>query len=228
MVGRIPVMDVMPLVDLGRLPAKATTGESLPVTATVFREGHDQLGAEVVLVAPDSTRRPPVRMAPEGDAPDRYVAWVTPDVAGAWTFEVHAWSDPLATWEHDAGLKIPAGVDVELMFTEGELLLDRVAADPDLEPQEQTVVRGARSAATDGSRPVEARLAALQAPELLDVLAAHPLRELLTVEGPYPLYADRPRALFSSWYEFFPRSEGATMDADGTVVSAPSRPPPRR
>ena len=45
MVGRIPVMDVMPLVDLGRLPAKATVGEPLPVTATVFREGHDSSGS---------------------------------------------------------------------------------------------------------------------------------------------------------------------------------------
>src|SRR3954452_11739492 len=169
MVGRIPVMDVMPLVDLGRLPAKATTGEPLPVTATVFREGHDQLGAEVVLVAPDGTRRPPVRMAPDGDAPDRYVAWVTPDAEGAWTFEVHAWSDPLSTWEHDAGIKIPAGVDVELMFTEGGLLLDEVAGDAELEAREKEVVAGAASAARDTSRPVEARLAALQSPELVAV-----------------------------------------------------------
>ena len=44
-------------------------------------------------------------------------------------------------------------------------------------------------------------------------LQAHPIRELLTVEGPYPAYADRQRALFGSWYEFFPRSEGATLDA---------------
>jgi starch synthase (maltosyl-transferring) len=220
MVGRIPVMDVMPLVDLGRLPAKATLGEPLPVTATVFREGHDQLGAEVVLVAPDGTRRPPIRMSKDGDTPDRYVAWVTPDVQGAWTFEVHAWSDPLATWEHDAGIKITAGVDVELMFTEGSLLLDRVAADPTLTPAEAEVVKGASSAAGDLARPVEARLAALQSPELVAVLTAHPLRELVTVEGPYPLYADRVRALFSSWYEFFPRSEGATYDAKtGKTVS---------
>ena len=119
MVGRIPVMDVMPVVDLGRLPAKATVGEPLPVRATVFREGHDQLGAEVVLIGPDGSAAPPVRMVADGEVPDRYVAWVTPDGEGAWTFEVQAWSDPLATWEHDAGLKIPAGVDVELMFTEG-------------------------------------------------------------------------------------------------------------
>ena len=233
MVGRIPVMDVMPLVDLGRLPAKATAGEALPVRASVFREGHDKLGAEVVLVAPDGSRRAPVRMVPEGDTPDRYVAWVTPDEEGAWTFEVHAWSDPLATWEHDAGLKIPAGVDVELMFTEAGLLLDRVAKElddratvdrPEDHAREVEVVRGAASAARDTARPVEARLAALQSHELVSLLSAHPLRELVTVEGPYPLYADRPRALFSAWYELFPRSEGATYDEKtGTVVSGTFR-----
>jgi starch synthase (maltosyl-transferring) len=224
MVGRIPVMDVMPVVDLGRLPAKATAGESLPVTATVFREGHDKLGAEVVLVAPDGTRRAPERMTAYDDVPDRYRAWVTPDSEGPWTFEVHAWSDPIATWEHDAGLKIPAGVDVELMFTEGGLLLDEIAAVPRLDTRAKQVVAGASAAARDTSRPVEARLAALQAPELMAVLAAHPLRRLETVEGPYPLYADRPRALFSSWYEFFPRSEGATHDeASGAVVSGTLR-----
>jgi starch synthase (maltosyl-transferring) len=220
MVGRIPVMDVMPLVDLGRLPAKATAGEPLPVSATVFREGHDRLGAEVVLVAPDGTRRRPVRMLPDDEVPDRYAAWVTPDSEGAWTFEVHAWSDPLATWEHDAGLKIPAGVDVELMFLEGGLLLEEVVADPALDPREKEIVAGAASAARDTSRPVEARLAALQSPKLVALLAAHPVRRLVTVEGPYPLYADRPRALFGSWYEFFPRSEGATFDTKtGTVVT---------
>ncbi|WP_151082793.1 alpha-1,4-glucan--maltose-1-phosphate maltosyltransferase [Nocardioides cynanchi] len=229
MVGRIPVMDVMPLVDLGRLAAKATVGEPLPVSATVFREGHDRLGAEVVLVAPDGTRRAPVRMRPDGDVPDRYLAWVAPDTEGAWGFEVQAWSDPLATWSHAAGLKIPAGVDVELMFTEGGLLLDRVVAELDQLDQradvaaDTGVVRAAAKAARDTSRPPEARLAALQAPELMAVLAAHPLRELVTVEGPYPLYADRPRALFSSWYEFFPRSEGASYDADGAVVSGTLR-----
>ena len=70
MVGRIPVMDVMPVVDLGRQPAKATVGEPFPVSASVFREGHDKLGAEVVLTGPDGVRRDPVRMTKAGDVPD--------------------------------------------------------------------------------------------------------------------------------------------------------------
>ena len=76
-------MDVMPVVDLGRQAAKATVGEPFPVRATVFREGHDRLAAEVVLTAPDGSRRPPVRMTKHESIPDRYDAWVTPDVGGA-------------------------------------------------------------------------------------------------------------------------------------------------
>ncbi|WP_344606099.1 maltotransferase domain-containing protein, partial [Streptomyces glaucus] len=38
-VGRIPVLDVRPLVLDGRRPAKAVVGESFEVSATVFREG---------------------------------------------------------------------------------------------------------------------------------------------------------------------------------------------
>ncbi len=62
------------------------------MSATVFREGHDQLGADVVLTGPDGVRRPPVRMVKHASTPDQYDAWVTPDAEGAWTFEVHAWS----------------------------------------------------------------------------------------------------------------------------------------
>ena len=220
-------MDVSPVVDLGRQSAKATVGEPMPVRASVFREGHDQLAAEVVATDPSGRTRDPVRMRPDGEEPNRYVAHVTPDVEGEWTFEIHSWSDPVATWEHDAGIKIPAGVDVELMFTEARLLLERVAAGTGkdaLDKRSAAVVSGAIAAATDTDRPVGARLGALQDPELVALLLAHPLRELVTVTGPFRFRADRSRALFGSWYEFFPRSEGATRDEKtGTITSGSFR-----
>jgi len=235
MVGRIPIMDVAPLVDRGRRPAKATVGEPLPISATVFREGHDKLATEVVLISPTGVRGSPVRMertSGHADDPDRYVAWVTPDAAGAWSFEVQAWSDPWATWEHNAGIKVPAGIDVELMFTEAQLLLQRwldglgkldqrvAKADQRVAKADVSVVKGALKAARDTKRPVEARLATLQADDLDDVLRRSPLRDFVTTEGPFTLYADRSRALFGSWYEFFPRSEGATQDPLTGVVTS--------
>ncbi len=128
MVGRIPIMDVAPVVDLGRYPAKAVVGEPFEVTALVFREGHDALSADVVLTDPDGERRPWVRMTKDPEEPDLWRAEISADREGAWTFSIEGWSDPVATWRHAAEIKIPAEIDVELMFAEGVLLLERVAA----------------------------------------------------------------------------------------------------
>ena len=216
-------MDVTPVVNLGRAPAKAAVGEPFDVTALVFREGHDQLGAEVVLVDPAGARRSPVRMHDVEGQVSRMAATVRPDTEGAWSFEIQSWSDPIGTWLHDAGIKIRAGIDVELMFTEGVLLLERVAAN-DLDRTEKGIVKDAIKALQDTKRPVEARLAAAESDEMTRIFAAHPLRDLLTSEGPYRFFVDRARALYSSWYEFFPRSEGAYLDEKtGKVVSGTFR-----
>ena len=63
--GRFGICDVSPAVESGRRPAKAAVGEVITFGATVFREGHDALGAEVVLCDPhgDEHRVPP---APAG------------------------------------------------------------------------------------------------------------------------------------------------------------------
>ena len=57
--GRIPVRAVTPVVDEGRRAAKAVVDEAFPVGATVFREGHDALAAEAVLVRPDGSELAP-------------------------------------------------------------------------------------------------------------------------------------------------------------------------
>ncbi|MGI8900353.1 MAG: alpha-1,4-glucan--maltose-1-phosphate maltosyltransferase [Nocardioides sp.] len=219
MVGRIPVMDVTPVVEGGRYPAKGAVGEPFTVTALVFREGHDMLNADVVLTDPAGSRRPPIRMHRRWDEPDRWAAEVTPDTVGPWTFEIESWGDPVATWRHNAEIKIPAEIDVELMFTEGALLLERVAAEMPRKDAQLSVLTEAVRAVRDVTRPHPVRYSAAVSPAVDDVLTSYPLRELVTSEGPYPFFADRQRALFGSWYEFFPRSEGAYVDEEtGTVV----------
>ncbi|MEP7090877.1 MAG: maltotransferase domain-containing protein [Nocardioidaceae bacterium] len=220
MVGRIPIMGVTPVVEGGRYPAKATVAESFPVSALVFREGHDALNADVVLTGPDGVRRPPVRMAKDPEEPDLWHARVAPDAPGAWTFEIEGWSDPVATWRHDSEIKIPAGIDVELMLAEGALILERVAGDLPRRSAQRKVIADAVTAVRDVTRPENVRYSAAVSPDVDAVLAEHPVRDMVTSDGPYPMFADRERALFGSWYEFFPRSEGAHVDpATGAVVS---------
>ena len=218
MITRIPIMDVHPVVEGGAHPVKTVVDESFGVYATVFREGHDALGAEVVLTDPSGRDRPPVRMRPAGPV-DRWVAEVAPDGEGAWSFRVQSWSDPVGTWQHNAEVKIAAGVDVELMLAEGAVVLERAAkALPRGSAAGRKVLRDAVKALKDTRRPVEARLAAGTAPEVDAVLAVDPLRDLVDSSPRYPVFTDRPRALVGSWYEFFPRSEGAYVDDTGAVV----------
>jgi len=221
MVGRIPVMDVTPVVDCGRYPAKAAVGEPFTVTALVFREGHDALNADVVLTDPQGVRRPLERMTKVTDEPDRWQAIVTPDVPGTWTFEVEGWGDPVATWRHAAEIKIPVKLDVELMFTEGILVLQRIADNlPGKKTADHRLIAEAISGVKDTSRPDAVRYGVAVSPAVDAVIARNPLRDLVTSRGPYPFHVDRSRALVGSWYEFFPRSEGAHLDAKtGKVVS---------
>ena len=54
------------------------------------------------------------------------------------------------------------------------------------------------------------------------VIEADSTSQYRTVYGStekYPIRADRERALVGSWYEFFPRSEGAIKNTDGTITS---------
>jgi starch synthase (maltosyl-transferring) len=218
----------MPVIDCGRYPAKSVVGEQLTVAATVYREGHDALGVNVVLR--DSTGREgpwtPMRLVAPGT--DRYEAIVTADATGAWTFQIEAWGDPLESWRHDARIKIPEGQDVDLMLEEGARLHEQAAAnlsDGDHTGDAGRLISVAETLRAPGD-PVE-RLSAALARGVLALLARHPLRTLLTVSPSYPLWVDRERALFGSWYEFFPRSEGATLDPpkSGTFATAAKRLP---
>ncbi|MGW1077886.1 alpha-1,4-glucan--maltose-1-phosphate maltosyltransferase [Streptomyces sp. NPDC002537] len=222
MIGRIPVLDLGPLVDCGRRPVKAVAGEAFQVTATVFREGHDAVGANVVLRGPAGRSGPWTPMRELGPGTDRWGAEVTPDGEGRWTYAVEAWSDPVETWRHAARIKVPAGIEPELVLTEGALLLERAAAGvPKSEGRE--AVLAAVDALRDPGRGPGARLAAALAPEVTAALAAHPLRELVTSSRPVPVLVERERALFGSWYELFPRSEGARVHEGRPPVSGTFR-----
>lgn len=219
MIGRIPVLDVRPLVDCGRRPAKAVAGETFQVTATVFREGHDAVAANVVLLDPAGRPGPWTPMRELAPGTDRWGADVTPDSEGHWTYTVEAWSDPLATWRQHAEIKIPAGSDTGLVLAEGAALYERAAKGVPKRDGREAVLAAA-DALRDESRPAAARLAAALAPEARAALTRHPLRELVTASPPLPLVVERRRALFGSWYELFPRSEGARVEPAGRAAAA--------
>jgi starch synthase (maltosyl-transferring) len=219
--GRFPITGVSPASVGGRRPAAAAAGEAIPVRATAFREGHDSMGLTVTLRDPGNVVVQSTRMTPEPTGLDTWFAHVRPTVVGDWTFTLEAWGSPWDTWVHRATIKIPAGVDVELEFMEGALLLERAAVALPAEAVDEVVtLRTAASTLVAPTLPVPVRLAAGTDPAVADVMYRHPIREGVTTSGPWPLRVQRRRALVGSWYEFFPRSEGATVDPPGSGTFA--------
>jgi starch synthase (maltosyl-transferring) len=218
--GRIPVLDVQPVVACGDYPAKSVVGEEFEISATVFREGHDAVRATAVLRGPDGAERVRVPMQPGAPGTDRWHATVRADAVGDWSMVVEGWGDPYGTWRHTAEIKVPAGIDVALVLTEGARLLERALDELPLDERSaRAVLTDAHTALTDAARPDDVRLAAALEPEVVAVLEQFPLRDLVTPAGPFPLMVERERALFGSWYELFPRSEGAVRRPDGSWQS---------
>ena len=127
--GRIPVSDVRPCVDHGTRPAKSVVAEPFTVTAEVFREGHDAVNATLVLTDPDGVEQH-LPMTCTNPGLSLWEVEVVADREGLWHYRVEGWSDPWATWVHDASIKIPADIDASLMRAEGAVVLDRAVADP--------------------------------------------------------------------------------------------------
>lgn len=215
----------------GRYPAKSVVGAVIDVAATVFREGHDAVAANVVWKPPvdaaagdgGGRRRAPVkesgpllRMVPGLPGTDRFHAQVTPDRRGLWSLVIEAWSDPLGTWRHAVEAKAAAGQSGAEMANDletGALLLERIGRRP--RQRHAGTIRAAVQSLRDTSLAVAERIGPALSGELWPVLAADPVRELITRSTAVQVWVDRPLAEFGSWYEFFPRSAGAQIDADG-------------
>ncbi|WP_233189052.1 alpha-1,4-glucan--maltose-1-phosphate maltosyltransferase [Subtercola sp. Z020] len=221
-IGRIPIVDVYPSVSGGRWPAKAYAGEVVPFGATVFREGHDSVGARLELQDPAGVVSSfGLRMI--GVGLDRYQTLAQLPTQGAWQFRIRAFSDDYDTWHHNASIKVPAGIDVELMFLIAAELFGRAGADTTRPAAGRTLFTQLASTVADTSVPAADRYAAATSDAVVDALENHPIASLDTYSEWLPLNVERQRAGFGSWYEFFPRSLGATQSDDGTWTSGTFR-----
>ncbi|MET4050840.1 starch synthase (maltosyl-transferring) [Frigoribacterium sp. PvP054] len=222
-VGRIPITGLTPTTPDRAFPTKAFSGEVVTFGATVFREGHDLIGADLVTTDPEGVESRH-RMVAGIPGTDRWTAQVQLEAEGDWTWQVEAYTDDWATWLHAAEIKVPAGLDVEVTFAIGSrLLTDAVPDHPDT-----TLIRDAAKALANVALSPAARLRVATDPRLAAVLQVTPLASLVTRSAPEALRVERSRAGLGSWYEFFPRSEGARKQPDGSWKSGTFRTAARR
>lgn len=230
MAGRVEVDDVEPVISCGRYPAKAVVGETVPVKATVWSDGHDAVAATLVVgylglrypqpgdPPPELPADAPLRIAMHS-ALDAYVFYgaFTPDTVGLWGWRVEGWRDPIQSWRSAVTAKLEAGqgeADLSNDLLTGAALFDRAAAG--MPTKQRAAVRAAAAALRAGGDPA-VRVSSALSETVCDLIARYPLRELVTCGTHQYIWVDRPLARRGAWYEMFPRSTGG-WDAEGQPV----------
>lgn len=212
-IGRIPITKTWPSVDGGLFPAKAFQGEVIEFGAIAFREGHNRIAVDLLLTSP-SGKTDRIKMHPGRPGLDQWLVGVQLSEIGNYSYQISAWDDEFETWLHNTEVKLKAGVDQQLMMLEGERLLLKMAS---AYPKSKKTLSELAQILL-GSSPEIAFEKAL-ATGLAEQAAKTPLRNLETLSLPMPILCERKLAGSGSWYEFFPRSEGATKDKGGKVSS---------
>jgi starch synthase (maltosyl-transferring) len=119
--SRILIQWIEPRVDCGRSAVKRTLGDRVEVSARIFRDGHEILGAAVRARKKGERRWRESLMYHAGN--DRWVGHFEVDRSGRWEFAVGAWVDRFASWRHELRRKVDAGQeDLSGELSEGAAL----------------------------------------------------------------------------------------------------------
>ena len=120
--ARIQIQEVSPQVDCGRYPVKRTVGDLVEVTARIFRDGHETLGAAVRHKCPNATRWCETPLEPLGN--DVWAGSFEVDQPGLWSFRIETWVDRIASFQEELRRKVAAGqTDLSSELSEGAVLL---------------------------------------------------------------------------------------------------------
>ena len=236
--GRINVMDITPAEERGIFPARVELGEPFEMTAQVFIEGRTKVGATAIVRNPRGKETMRQAMTCINPGLDRWTVMVkcgehsdlkpwedgyaaVKRQLGEWTVTIEGWEDTYVSWLHDTRIKVRVMDDVDNALNSGAELLARWAATPDagLTARDRKTLEKAAETMADQTLSAEDRLAAGDNPTIAALHETHPLRDGISPSQPQRFKVERPKSSFAAWYQFFPRSEGATIDPNtGKII----------
>jgi starch synthase (maltosyl-transferring) len=211
--SRVVIEHVYPEVDAGKFPAKRVLGETVRVSANIHTDGHNALKALLLYRHSTDKKWHEVEMMSAGAGLDLYVEEFEVDRLGTYEYTLKAWIDNFGNWRRATAKKIAAGQDVSVEIVEGEKIFHSAIAKASGAEQNEL-----KRFATMLNQSVMTQ----HSPLFID----RGLEELMLK------YADRGRiaeyervlevmvepeyALYSSWYELFPRSCTDDVNRHGT------------
>ena len=215
---RVIIEKLSPEINCGQFAVKRVKGETLEVTAFIFADGHDLVSADLLYRHEDEKVWQSVPLA--HDVNDEWYAAFTVDQLGNYEYTARAWIDEFGTWQHDLRKKCEAGQDIEIDLKIGcDLLAKAIERADDMDRKKIDHYLNLLQDLTEA----EMALLIAKNQKLSDLMRKYPDPERVVTYGKkLSVWVSRKKALFSNWYELFPRSCGSD-DEHGTFRDVESR-----
>ena len=209
----VVIRRITPSLDNARFAIKRPVGGTLQVEADIFKDGHDEVAALLKWrrVGESAWNETPMRPLLN----DRWTGEFLVADAGAWEFTVEAWGDVFFSWQHELEKKFAAGLrELQSEILEGAGFIETAAKQAGKGGDCEALKKFAKE--MRAADPDKAHALAHD-PNLCALMVIHADRSISTTAEPFhPVWVDRERATFASWYEFFPRSAEGKPDSGST------------
>ncbi|MBD3322867.1 MAG: DUF3416 domain-containing protein [Chitinivibrionales bacterium] len=201
---RAIIINVTPQIENGRFPVKRIPGEEVVVEADIFSDGHDDIGA-VIAYRKDGSKTWNER-AMTHIVNDRWRGAFVVRETGLYQYTLYAWVDHFSTWQKALHKKIEAGRDIVIDLQIGLEMIAATAKRIRSSDRKQLLyiekrIKEEKDTATAASFALSQGTS--------NIMTRYPDRRFAKgFEKVLRVRVDRKKALFSSWYELFPRSLG--------------------
>ena len=208
---RIVIENVLPQLDGGAFAIKRIVGQKVIVTADVFSDGHDVIECQVKYKQEKDKKWQEVRMRPTEN--DAWTAEFKVDKQGTYTYLVEGWVDYALNWQHGTERKIQDNQHVKSELLEGAEYVKSVQKLA--EATEKEFLKKVATAFTT-EKQYDQAIEMAMSHELTAIFKKYPILYIENKSNELQVYVDRKKALFSTWYEFFPRSSSEVEGKHGT------------
>jgi len=202
--NRVIIENVSPEIDCGVFPVKRVRNEIVSVEADIFSDGHDSIQALLFYRHSDEEGWHSLHMTPLAN--DRWEAEFRVTELGEYRYTIEAWIDHFVTWQSDIRKKAEAGQDLKVDLSIGAGLLADAATRASGEDAGRLESWSER---LRNGQDQQALVDLATSEDVTDLMTEYPdKRYSTTYDRELRVIVNRKRALFSAWYEFFPRSAG--------------------
>lgn len=210
--SRVIIENVQPNIENGRYIAKTIVGDTFEVKADMFADGHDVLNAHLFYKERDKKTWSEIPFTHLGN--DAWTASFIPARQAYYEYKIEAWIDHALTWHHGLVKKYEAGIDISVELNDGIQHLDFISKkkiETDVKKQLAECIKAIKSGSNEKAYKLITQV------DVESLFRKYPEKNFRSsYDKDLQVYADREKAAFSTWYEFFPRSASEHPGKHGT------------